>query len=215
MFLPILLLLELPLLSLSQQKTYGNRTLQTDTIYLDRGRNFFVGAIQGPQFYFKYQLDRVFHLNTASMTFVKIPGLSFVFHHSRPSIYKIYFQGMVYANNLDCRTWIRMMIDDQVLIANKLYPNTEGRFTIDPSIGRDSMAIDWRAGIYVYSLSSVIVVPSVKREVVLIAAGTHSIDIGIRTERGVGVHGAELSLEIIELDELSKTNLPLLQSFQG
>ncbi|CAF3315300.1 unnamed protein product [Rotaria socialis] len=200
-------------------QAFGNTTQSgSDIIYLDkplnnRNRNGY--AYSTPQFFLRTQTPVSFYFTTAMVGFVKVPGLSLALHHSRARLYEIRFQGSLYTTALAKRSYIRIMIDDAILISNKLYPNTEERKRLDPSFENNLLNSDIQGGIYLYSSSSNIVFPCVKFETAYIPAGTHSIDVVIRTEDTIIVHGSELFVKVFDIDESSQSSLPLVQTVSG
>lgn len=194
-------------------ETMGNttKTLPRTTIYLDTLQDQNVCFNGAPQFFFAYQSADRFSLNTVSSNFIKIPGLSLVFYHAKPRLYKIRLQGHLYTVSLDTRTLMRFMIDDHILSSNKLYPNTEQRLNMQLPVGSYNLeTLDWREGIFAFTESSRATMPCSKTEIVYLPAGVHSIDVVSRTTIAMQAEGFELSVEVIELMEGSTTNLPLL-----
>jgi hypothetical protein len=107
------------------------------------------------------------------------------------------------------------MIDERILISNKLLPNTEERLKVASAPFNDLWAFDWQGGIIVHSSSSFVTIPGSKRENVYLPAGTHSIDVVVRTQANVHVEGFELSVEVNDIPEGATTNLPLLVPLAG
>ena len=111
-------------------------------------------------------------------------------------------------------SWARIMIDDQILVSNRLLPNTKDRQAAEPTLGSSNREVDWRGGAFIYG-TGFVTFPCVKLETVYIPGGTHSVDVGVRTAGSLGVHGGELFVEVVELNGGAQTNLPLLQSVTG
>jgi hypothetical protein len=168
-----------------------------------------------PQFFFAYQTDARFFLNTASTAFVKVPGLSLVFYIDRPRLFRISIQGQMYTSALNSGSLIKVMINEHILISNKLLPNNDQRFGVASAPGNDLWSKDWQGGILLHSTASYVTVSGFKRESVYLPAGTHSINVVVRTWKSVQVEGFELSVEINDIPEGANTNLPLLVPTTG
>lgn len=191
----------------------SNLTIDTkaNVIYLDRPntRSFFINT--APQFYFARQNQRQFILDAVSNTFVKVPGLSLVFYNDHPRLFRISIQGQAYNRVLNCMSFVKIMIDEHILIANKLFPNTDARLQMIPIPDTNLASLDWQGGIVLYGSSSYMTISSHKRENVYLPAGVHSIDMVVRTDGGVVIEGFELSVEVNDIPEGMTTNLPLLK----
>lgn len=186
-----------------------------NTIYLDKpgDKSFFYNP--APEFYFAYQPTPKFVLTTVSPTFIKVPGLALVFCNAHPRIFRISIQGQMHTSALTFGSMVKVMIDEHILISNKLVPNTEERFKLLATPGSDLWSSDWAGGILAYSASSFITISAHKSETVYLPAGTHSINVAARTSKTVSVEGFELSVEVNDIPEGAKINLPLLVPMAG
>lgn len=78
--------------------------------------------IRGQYFYTKYTPTFRFDLNTATSTFVGIPGLIVPVYHTTPILYKIWFLAGYYMTTPGGSSFIRILIDDYSLTGNRLLP---------------------------------------------------------------------------------------------
>lgn len=195
----------------SQPSSNTTQFHSTNIINLDSLKGRSERFNEAPQFFFAYQTSQWFRLSSVLPDFIKIPGLSLVFHHSRPRLYKIRFQGHVHTPAAASFNLVRVMVDNYLLIGNKLYPNTEHRFQMKrPSWRNDQWGLDWLGGVFAWSGVTANTFPCSKADTVYLPGGTHSIDVVARTSNVLQTEGLELAVELIELPEGSKTNLPLL-----
>jgi hypothetical protein len=192
------------------QSTSNITQEKNSIIYLDTRGARQLSFNAAPQFFFAYQIIPAFILNTASTTFVKVPGLSLVFYNARPRLFRISIQGHMYMSTPHCVSLMKVMIDEHILIWNKLLPNNDLRYGMAPAPGFDAWAIDRQGGIISYTTSPGMAVSGFKRENVYLPAGTHSIDVVVRTCQSVKVEGSELSVEVNDIPEGANINLPLL-----
>lgn len=162
-----------------------------------------------PQFYYTKQTDRVFDFTSVVPGFVKIPGLSLVFYHAQPRLYKIRAQGNYNTMGIHHLSFLRIMIDGKILIYNKLYPNNAQRAAA--SIIGELYHADMEGGIFVYPFDGGYIASFTKEETVYLAGGVHSIDVVLRTEKGIRIEGANLFVELAELDQAEDINLPILK----
>jgi hypothetical protein len=192
------------------QSTSNITQEKNSIIYLDTRGARQLSFNAAPQFFFAYQTIPAFILNTASTTFVKVPGLSLVFYNARPRLFRISIQGHMYTNTPYYASLMKVMIDEHILISNKLLPNNDQRYGMASAPGFDAWAIDRQGGIISYTASPGMAVSGFKRENVYLPAGTHSIDVVVRTSKSVQVEGSELSVEVNDIPEGANINLPLL-----
>ncbi|CAF2028751.1 unnamed protein product [Rotaria magnacalcarata] len=172
------------------------------------GRN---DGLKSPKFYFKYQPED-WSLNIVSYVFSKVPGLSFAFHHTKPLVYSVRFQGTCATISPNRRSFVKIMIDDQILSGNQLMPNTARRASFSPE-GYDEatklVRTDQIGGLYLWS-QVYAHIPCIKLETFLLPPGVHTIDVVARTEQILSIYGGELHIRLAEFD--SSINLPELNS---
>jgi len=174
------------------------------------------GIIQTNLFYTVYQTMYRYELNTVSTSFVKIPGLSFVFSHTVPLLYKIRFQGGCANLMADKASFLRIMIDNKILVSNKLLPNTDRRLDFAPYLGTSLREIDARGGVFLFtplaSATSWEQFSCAKTENVYLPAGMHSIDVVVRTDGVFYGYTGELTVELVEYSSNSGINLSMLNT---
>jgi hypothetical protein len=170
------------------------------------------GLIQMQKFFSKYQSTHSFSLNTVSNTFVKVPGLTFVFSHPTPLLYRIYFQGSCQTSSVGYFSYLKIMIDEKILVSKKLLPNNDQRLLVEPSWGNNLEKIDSRGGCLIRGATPWDFVPCTKSDIAYLPAGIHSIDVVLRTELFIAVYGGELNIELIEYETGSNISLPILNT---
>lgn len=158
-----------------------------------------------PKYFFKYQPDGFFVLNSASRTYTKLPGLSVAFSHEQPQLYKIRFSGQCCIDG-NHRHWFRILIDEDIIISNKLYHNNEGEGIRSIS---DLLFVDARGG-GLYYTTNYIDMPCIKFETVYVPAGIHVVSVGARTDKWFRTYNGELSVETIQFSQDANINLPHL-----
>jgi hypothetical protein len=192
-----------------------NSSMPIDVIQIQASTRFSTisGLIQAQHFYSKYQSMFGFILKSPSSTFIKIPGLTFAFSHTTPLLYKIRFQGSCETGPVS-HVWsfLRIMIDDKILVSNRLLPNNDQRALAMPSLGANLIDIDSRGGISIFSTAAWLFTPCAKSDNVYLPAGTHSIDVVVRTGQQVHVFGGELNVELMQYNSDSSINLPIMNT---
>lgn len=162
---------------------------------------------------FAYQTIHRFLVNTATTVFFKIPGLSIILHHPKSRLYKIRVHGQIHTPSVRGGTFVCVMIDNQILILNKLYSNTVEHRNVQSLSGSNILGeFDWRGGVFVWIGASASMLSFSKSEFVYLLAGVHAIEVGVRTGNSMQIEGFDLSVEVIALAEGSRTNLHFLQS---
>lgn len=166
-------------------------------------------------FYFTRQQSSHFDYSAVQNNFVEIPGLSLTINNHAPSIAEIRFQGNLVVFGRGYRSYVRIMIDNKILIYNKLYPNHEGRRNMDPFFQNNLLYSDWHGGIYLATSANEIDTSYAKLETVLLPPGVHTISAVTRTDRRVVIHNAELFIKVTSINTFNNTNLPILQAVDG
>ncbi|CAF3601789.1 unnamed protein product [Rotaria socialis] len=175
----------------------------SQTSSLDRQCN----CVPARYIYRRYQDPIKFELSQQADTFIKIPGLMVAAHHTKPMVYQIRYQGTCWiARNL-AQSILTILIDNQVLIANQLLPNSNRRYALASQIGGKSA--DLRGGSYWYSGTAAGASFSwYKTELVLMPAGTHVIEVGVRAENTIlHLWGGELTIDMTEYDSAQYSTL--------
>ncbi|CAF2118316.1 unnamed protein product [Rotaria magnacalcarata] len=157
--------------------------------------------------YRRYQDPIAIELSQRVATFIKIPGLMVAVHHTKPMVYQIRYQGTCWIARALAYSILTILIDNQVLIANQLLPNSDRRYALASQIGGKSA--DLRGGSYWYSGSAAGTCFSwYKTELVLIPTGTHVIEVGVRAENTIlHLWGGELTVDMTEYDSTQYSNL--------
>lgn len=194
---------------LIQSQNNTSQTLPPDVINLDRVQSRSSAPNTAPQFFSKFQLEDVHVITTVSDTFEKIPGLSLLFYHSQPRLYRIRIQGSICINQPGY-VWVRILVDDQVPYANQLLPNNNLRNRAAASFGTSLLRLDARGGIFAGMNHGYHTYSCSKVDTLYIPGGVHSIDVGARIDAYAQIETFQLDVEVLELDEQSSTNLPLL-----
>ncbi|CAF3030095.1 unnamed protein product [Rotaria sp. Silwood2] len=150
-----------------------------------------------------------FDLDTPSVIFVKIPGLTVSVAHQTPMLYKIWFSGGCYVTNANVHYFIRFMVDDLLLVDNKLLPNTENRQTLLPAIGNSLVLIDSIGASFLRSSDSTgSSFTCAKYEIVYLPPGVHVINAVVRTTSpSLYLHAGTLIVELIQYEKNAKINL--------
>lgn len=185
-------------------------TATNDTIILPRAISFPQPTISPIQyFHVKHMPAFRFDLRTASSTFVKIPGLIVAVYHSAPVLYKVWFSAGCYMSQPVGSHYIHFMIDDLILIDNKLLPNTDDRYAYVPNLGNNPMEIDAHGASFMRSSDSVgTYYTCSKFELVYLPAGLHTIEAAVRTDHpSILVHTGTLTVELTQYDQ--DTNIGL------
>ncbi|CAF1424636.1 unnamed protein product [Adineta ricciae] len=123
-------------------------------------------------------------------------------HHAAPMVYNIRFQGSCALMQTSNWALTRILINNKVLISNRLLPNNDQRHVVAPDLGKNIDESDTRGG-SMHASGSTTSVAAVcsKSDLVLLPAGTHFIGVGGRTTGGpFHVWGGELLVEATEYD---------------
>lgn len=182
----------------------SNNTSKDGIIIIPVGRSLAGGTIiRGQYFYTKYMPTFRFDLNTATSTFVKIPGLIVPVYHATPMLYKIWFSAGCYFTWPGGSSFIRIMIDDYILIGNRLLPNTKNRDTYDSTLGNSLTEVDAHGASFMRngdSSGNYYTCP--KFEVVYLPAGLHVIEVVARTDHpALFIHTGILTVELTQYQD--------------
>lgn len=150
--------------------------------------------------YRRYQDPIKFEVTQVIDSFIKIPGLMMAVHHSDPMIFQIRYQGASYIANGYAFSITTILIDNRVLTANQLFPNNNRRHELASKIGGNEA--DYRGGKYWHSGgTSGLSLSSSRTELVLLPAGVHVIEVGVRAiNTQLHLWGGELIVEVTEYD---------------
>ncbi|CAF1595261.1 unnamed protein product, partial [Didymodactylos carnosus] len=160
-----------------------------------------LGFIQGQHFYTKYQDIWKVQVSSASSTFIKIPGLTFVFSHAKPLLYEVDYYGNFINEQGIAHTFVKVMVDGSIFTANRLLPNNDRRATADPALGSNLLAVDRYGASLVYSVAPSSSFTFVKSERLYLPAGVHLIEIGVRTDKPTcNVYDGVLDIKLTEFD---------------
>lgn len=182
-----------------------------DTIVFSSARSTIgTGIIRAQRFYTKYMAGSRFDLTAASATFVKIPGLIVSVNHDTPILYKIWFSAGCYmTSSTASSSFVHFVVDDWILIGNKLLPNTGTRLAYGFTLGDSLTVIDAHGASYLRSSDS----PGTyytcsKYELVYLPPGLHVIEAAVRTEHpSLLVHSGTLTVELTQYE--TSTNIGL------
>lgn len=168
--------------------------------------------IQAQSFHSRFQTRSRFDLSTVSDSFVKVPGLTFVFSHSTPMLYKINFQGTCTNYIAISESYMHILVDDKVFIFNKLLPNDNSRLSLGQDLDDTLSKIDALDAGYFGSHTIWQWTPCVQYKTIYLAAGVHSIDVGVRTTKQFSVYGGQLTVELVQYNSNSSINLPIINT---
>ena len=152
----MLSLLTIVFASMIMECVHSDNTTVSDEInFISKsGRSFSdPNFIRNQYFTTKYMPMIRFDLNTASSTFVRIPGLVVVVKHDVPLLFKIYFSAGCYMTHF-VHSFIHFMINEKVLINNKLIPNNDSRYAYVPEAGLALDQVDTHGASFMRSSDS-------------------------------------------------------------
>lgn len=162
-----------------------------------------------PKFYTFYQSEHETYFQSPSHVYMKIPGLSFAVHHAQPAVYELTFQGVCRGDKQWTGCFRHFMIDDHILIANQLLPNTDRRQAASPALGVNMHTVDARDGGMSYNgdAGPLYYGNCFKFDVVHLPPGVHTINVGYRTESKGTVIGGTLIVKLTQYPSSSHINL--------
>ena len=182
-FLEIIVILSLPVV-------LSSRKFNSNLIYKSLMSPFFETAITAApiqivsrsnentnKVFFKYQ-------NSAgggfafspSDNFVYAPDMNQAFHVTKTTLFKITFQGSLYNDAKDVRLFLQIMVNDYLIVANRLIPNTNERSTGMDSIG----GLDYLNGV---GFSAIVIT---RVAMIYLPPGTYTLNVGVRSNLGTG-----------------------------
>ena len=151
-------------------------------------------------FYTKFQDVRLFAVAAVSTGFVRVPGLTVIFHHNRPMLYRIGFQGGCQSGTT-AYNFVHLLIDGRVLIENELLPNNHLRQAVAPHLGKTIDEVDSRSGGVFMGMNVPFVTSCPRFRKVVLPSGIHSVDVGIRiTWPSMNIIGGQLDVELSSYD---------------
>ncbi|CAF0951863.1 unnamed protein product [Didymodactylos carnosus] len=166
------------------------------------------------QYYCKYQNPYVYALNDRLDIFSKIPGLTSTFTLPQPTLYKITFQANCKVA-VPGRLFLRIMVNDQLIIGDRLIPNTSDRHLNQTILGTTLTEVDCRGGCFQYSGIDRVEwgwteYACSKTEIIYLKPGVHVFDVGVRiNEREFEIIGGILQFELIQYEQNSNIGIPL------
>ncbi|CAF3896718.1 unnamed protein product [Rotaria sp. Silwood1] len=149
-----------------------------------------------------------FDLDTVSSTFVKIPGLLISVNHETPMLYKIHFSAGCYMPQF-VHSYIHFMINDMILIDNKLLPNTNNRHTYVPKLGNDLFQVDSHGASFMRSSNTAgTYYTCTKYELVYLPPNLHVIEAVVRTDHpSLYIHTGTLTVELTQYTQDARIGL--------
>ncbi|CAF2516874.1 unnamed protein product [Rotaria sp. Silwood2] len=149
-----------------------------------------------------------FDLDTVSSTFVKIPGLLVSVNHETPMLYKIHFSAGCYMTQF-AHSYIHFMINDMILIDNKLLPNTNNQYSYVPKLGNDLFQVDSHGASFMRSSNSAgTYYTCTKYELVYLPPKLYVIEAVVRTDHpSVYIHTGTLTVEITQYTQDARIGL--------
>lgn len=163
-----------------------------------------VSPILMQSFYKKFQ-SGILHLAAPSLIYMKVPGLTFAFHHKTSLVYRLSFEAECRVSEYGSVFQLEFMYDDSLLRnGNQLVPNNG----FDPSYNVPTHWHPPRGNAYheICFRSDLVYMPS----------GTHVIDVGFRLlnvpfqNAAVWVQKAKLTIELIQYHPTIDHGLPIL-----
>ncbi|CAF3265478.1 unnamed protein product [Rotaria sp. Silwood2] len=171
-------------------------------IIQQRSQSIYTNPLKPQYFYTRYQdVDQLF-IVASTATFTQIPGLSLAVHHAVPMIYKIQAQTSPQLQKPWAHCMIHILINEKVLISNKLQPNNDKRLIGIKVWNTNINFLDIEGGsLFCSGDASAPVVPFFKSELIIMPPGTYVIEVGARTDAPpLWIHGGELRVEMTEYD---------------
>lgn len=153
-------------------------------------------------FYRAYQDPEYFELKFDSVVFTKVPNLMLAINHNVSMLYSIRLQTLLSVMTPGAHSMLRFLVDGRVLTSNKLLPNNERRLRDQNLRGTSVCNLDLRGGAGSCSGTSAGSATSFfKSELFILPAGTHTVEVGVRTESpDLHLHAGELYAELTEYD---------------
>lgn len=122
----------------------------------------------------KYQGINIFKA-TPSNQFNYVPDLNEAFHVSKNTLFRITFQGTLH-NPQPGHSFVQIMVNDYLIIGNRLFPNTDQRWTMIP--GSNDFLPDGYGG---HSYGGIAQHSTQTRiAMVYLAPGTYTFNVGVR-----------------------------------
>ncbi|CAF1501391.1 unnamed protein product [Didymodactylos carnosus] len=171
----------------------------------------------GQIYYFKYQSEDFIY--SQSDNFQIIPKLEIKFYLVQPTLFKITFQGRLYHNYGITYTFIQVVVNGNLIIGNKVIPNTVNRGHLVPTLTyqqRESNAdIDRHGGHYYFESATAqqvyVQTGCTRIALVYLAPGTLTFNVGIRSSIRPGTIGySVLMFEATQIDPNANINMPLI-----
>ncbi|CAF4399318.1 unnamed protein product [Rotaria socialis] len=146
----------------------------------------------------KYQGSDSFN-TVLSGNFVFIPNLSKAFVITQPTFFKITFQGCIYNGGQYLQQFVQIIINDYLILANKLVPNTVQR--VNYGLGLALNDVDTIGGIYFATNQYYSITPITRIAHVYLPAGTYIFGVGTRNDRNTGeIRGGIVTYESTQFE---------------
>lgn len=131
--------------------------------------------------YYAYVTADTFN-NAVSNNFVTIPDLRKIFHITRATFFKITYQGGVYNGGQERQQYVQIMVNNSLILANTLVPNTAAR--VQYGISSNIQIVDRVGGDYYVNTGNIQSMIT-RMAFVYLPAGTYTFDVGVRCEAGI------------------------------
>ncbi len=161
-----------------------------------------VWAIKLHEIYIKSQGVEDF-LTVPSDNFQYIPGLNEAFHTTQNTLFQITFQGGIYNNGQLVDQLVHIMVNEYLIIADKILPNTAARVTY--GLGRSMYEVDAIGGHYGAGYGTRMHVTRIAH--VLLPPGTWTFNVGTRSVVGENTGIIHRSMVTYELTQFEDPNL--------
>ncbi|CAF2064131.1 unnamed protein product [Rotaria magnacalcarata] len=154
-------------------------------------------------YYKKFQLG-VLSLTSPSLTYLKIPGLSFAFHHTTPLVYRLSFEGECRVPESGSVFQIDFIYDDHLLHNGDQLVLNDGR-----NIMHQTPAHWHKPSMGAYHEICI------HSDIVQLPSGTHMVDVGFQLfapfpNTAISLSKAKLIVELIQYSSNVNHGLPML-----
>lgn len=141
-------------------------------------------GIKLQEFYTKYQTLDGFFKTPPSDNFIYIPGLNQAFHITRRTLFKITYQGGIYNDYKRLAQFVQIMVNDHIILGNKLVPNTAQR--VNYGLGSTIDGVDSFGGQCYEQGGPDPMVPFTRVAHVYLPPGTYTFNVGTRSLHNTG-----------------------------
>ncbi|CAF1006456.1 unnamed protein product [Adineta steineri] len=144
-----------------------------------------------------------------------VTGLNEAFHINRNTLFKVTFLAGVYSSPQGPLV-VQIMVNDYLIIGNKVVPNTAAR--INYSLGISIDIVDMSNGFQQVDSGVIgIMLPLTRVAYVYLAPGVYSFNVGARSFRSRGViDGATVTYELTQSQDANENTIgafPLITTF--